>query len=87
MNRWTIQIDKKARAELLKIDKPLRLKLVELIDSLEYGNPRTKGKPLTGNKSGLWRYRVADYRVVCRIEDTALIIVLIKVAHRSKVYD
>ena len=49
-------------------------------------DPRSTGKALAGNLAGLWRYRVGDYRIVCDIEDEVLLILVIDVAHRSKVY-
>ncbi len=44
------------------------------------------GKGLTENKSGLWRYRVGDYRIVADIEDDVLLILVVDVDHRSRVY-
>lgn len=49
-------------------------------------DPRSRGKALTGNLTGLWRYRVGDYRVVCDIEDGRLVIVVVDLGHRSRVY-
>lgn len=87
MTRWTIVVDKKAQAELRKLDKPVRLKIVEFIDSLETGDPRGKGHGLTANWSGLWRYRFSDWRILARIEDRTVTITIVKVGHRSTVYD
>lgn len=50
-------------------------------------NPRRFGKPLTGDKAGLWRYRVGDYRMVCRIEETRLVVFAVTVGHQKEVYD
>ena len=41
---------------------------------------------MTENKSDLWRYRVGDYRIVADIEDDVLVILVVDVDHRSKVY-
>ena len=49
-------------------------------------NPRSRGKALTSNLSGLWRYRIGDYRILCRINDDRLIITVIEIGHRSTVY-
>jgi mRNA interferase RelE/StbE len=49
-------------------------------------NPRLFGKGLQGDKQGLWRYRVGDYRVICQILDDELVILVIKTAHRKNVY-
>ena len=50
-------------------------------------NPAAFGKPLRGSKHGLWRYRVQDYRLVCRLEKSVLIVVVVTVGHRSTVYE
>ena len=49
-------------------------------------NPRQWGKALTGTYTGLWRYRVGDYRLVCRLEDARLVVLVVKVAKRDTVY-
>ena len=49
-------------------------------------NPRIHGKGLTANKSGQWRYRVGDYRILAEIRDNELVLVLVKVGHRSRIY-
>ena len=42
-------------------------------------NPRAHGKGLTANKSGQWRYRIGDYRLLCLIQDQELIILVLTV--------
>lgn len=49
-------------------------------------NPRDKGKALTGNFKGLWRYRIGNYRLICEIKDDELILICIAVGHRKDVY-
>ena len=49
-------------------------------------NPRTHGKGLTANKSGQWRYRIGDYRLLCLIQDQELIILALNVGHRRDIY-
>ncbi len=39
-----------------------------------------------GNLSEFWKYRVGDYRLICRIQDEKLIVVVVKVGHRREVY-
>jgi mRNA interferase RelE/StbE len=50
----------------------------------ETENPRQRGKGMTANKSGLWRYRIGDYRLVCDIQDGELLVLVLQVAHRSE---
>lgn len=41
---------------------------------------------LVSNLSGLWRYRVRDYRIICKLEQDRLVVLVVAVGHRSKVY-
>lgn len=49
-------------------------------------NPRIHGKGLTANRSGQWRYRIGDYRLICQIEDNELIILALTVGHQREIY-
>ena len=49
-------------------------------------DPRAHGKGLTANKSGQWRYRIGDYRLLCLIQDQELIILALTVGHRRDIY-
>ena len=49
-------------------------------------NPRIKGKALTGDLKGLWRYRVEDYRILAEIQDDKIVILIFDIGHRSKIY-
>lgn len=50
-------------------------------------DPRQHGKGLTANRSGQWRYRIGDYRLICEINDNMLVILALSVGHRRDVYD
>ena len=50
-------------------------------------NPRVHGKGLTANRSGQWRYRIGDYRLICLIQDRELIILALTIGHRRDVYE
>mgnify|MGYP000322179905 CR=1 FL=1 len=50
-------------------------------------NPRQHGRGLTANRSGQWRYRIGDYRLLCLIEDEELVILALSIGHRREVYD
>ncbi len=49
-------------------------------------DPRSRGKALTSNLVGLWRYRVGDYRVICDINDRELLILALDIGHRREIY-
>jgi mRNA interferase RelE/StbE len=50
-------------------------------------DPRQRGKALSGNRAGFWRWRFGDYRVIAQLEDRKLVIVVVAVGHRREVYD
>lgn len=50
-------------------------------------NPEQFGQPLRGSRHGLWRYRVRNFRILCRFEKKILIVVVVSVGHRSTTYD
>ena len=49
-------------------------------------DPRIHGKGLSSNRSGQWRYRIGDYRLICSIEDDRLVILALSIGHRSEIY-
>lgn len=85
---WTLQFSKKANHQLSKLDGGVRRVilswLLKNVDGCE--DPRVHGKGLTGNRSGVWRYRVGDYRILCEIKDEELIVLAVEIGHRSLVY-
>lgn len=57
--------------------------LLKYVDGCD--DPRAHGKGLTANKSGEWRYRVGDYRILCEIRDQDLVVLAIEIGHRREV--
>ena len=84
---WTIEFGRKADKQLDKLnprDAALIIKLLDEVALLD--DPRQRGHGLTGDLTGLWRYRVGDWRVVVRIENGRVVILVIEIGHRGKVY-
>ncbi len=85
---WNIEFGKKA----LKSFKALGFDAQECILTYIYerlapiDNPKTLGKALIGKLKGLWRYRVGDYRIVCRLEKETITIFVIDIGHRKEIY-
>lgn len=81
--QWRIELEVIAERSINKLDKPSREHIRAFLkDILMQDNPRIKGKALQGNLKGLWRYRVGDYRIICRIKDSELIILVVELGHR-----
>lgn len=84
---WTIEVSERALRSLRKMDKQIARRVRdELLEIAKLEDPRSRGKALTGNLAGVWRYRIGDYRILCDIEDGRLVILVIDVAHRREVY-
>lgn len=84
---WNLRFSQPADKSLRKLDKSDSSRIIrelELISTLD--NPLTKGHALKGNFRGLWSYRIGDYRAVCLIKHDKLIILVIDIDHRSRVY-
>lgn len=85
---WRIELTDEAVKQLKKIGhtdaKRIRDYLRERIQPLE--DPRQLGKPLVGQLGELWRFRVGSYRIIANIEDDEIRILVVRIAHRSKVY-
>jgi mRNA interferase RelE/StbE len=86
---WAYRIEETARDDLRRLGPSVAAQVREYLETRIKGaaNPEQFGKPLRGSKHGLWRYRVRDYRLVCRLEKKVLIVVVVAVGHRTTVYD
>ena len=85
---WQIEFSRKAEKELSSLDKPQALRILNDLEELtDLDDPRRRGKALVADLSGLWRYRVGAWRILCRIEDSRLLVLVVKLGHRSSVYD
>ncbi|AEX45428.1 type II toxin-antitoxin system RelE family toxin [Corynebacterium diphtheriae] len=85
---WEISFSPRAVKSFKKLDtgEQRRVsKFLREVGALE--DPRLRGKALTANKSGLWRWRVGDYRIIADIVDARVVVVVVDVGHRSKAYD
>lgn len=85
---WSVEITDFAERQLRKLEPPVRRRILDYLDERIEGckNPRHFGEPLKGGRTGLWRYRVGDYRVICQIRDDALVVLALAVGHRREVY-
>lgn len=85
---WKVNVSKSAEKELKKLGHSSVLKIVKYFRAIEsWENPKQHGKGLKGNLKQYWRYRVGNYRIICEIKDGELIVLALKVGHRSDVYD
>lgn len=85
---YSIETTARFDREFRKLDRYTQRMLKGWIDKnlVNTDNPRRHGKGLTANRTGQWRYRIGDYRLICQIDDGKLVILALSVGHRSEVY-
>ena len=83
-----VKIDERALKEIARIDRESQKRIMsflkERIEPAE--SVHMHGKPLAGTMSGLWRYRVGNYRLICLADETKKEITVLKVGHRKEIY-
>jgi mRNA interferase RelE/StbE len=86
---WNVEFLDTAKRQLRKIDKTWQTAILDYLEDeiAPLQDPRSRGKALVGDKRGLWRYRVGDYRILCEIRDTELVITAVAIGHRREVSD
>ena len=84
LKKYSIKYTKEAKKKIEKLDKSIRLVIKKAIESLS-SNPY-KGKPLSYELAGLYSLRTSDYRIIYRIKEKQLIIIVVTVGHRREIY-
>ena len=84
--KYKVVFTDRAKKQLKKIDKHISSLIIgwleKNIDGCE--NPRLHGKGLVENKSGQWRYRIGDYRVICEIQEEEIVVLVLEIGHRRE---
>jgi mRNA interferase RelE/StbE len=85
---WTAEFQRSAAQQLRALGRPIQQRVLTYFRTrvLTSDDPRQQGKALTGDKGGLWRYRIADYRAICKLEDERLVVLVLELGHRREVY-
>jgi mRNA interferase RelE/StbE len=85
---WSVEFTLTAEKQLEKLDKKWQSLILDYLedDIATLDDPRSRGKALVGDKKGFWRYRIGDYRALCKIEDDHMIIIAVALGHRKNIY-
>ena len=85
---WKVEFEKSAKKELKSLDNAAQIKILRYLRKRIATNkdPRRFGDPLGKDLAGLWKYRIGDYRVVCDIQDEKILVLVLRVGHRRKIY-
>ncbi|MBO4216701.1 MAG: type II toxin-antitoxin system RelE/ParE family toxin [Clostridia bacterium] len=86
--RYKVNVTPRFEREFSKLDRYTMHMLKAWIEKNLVGceDPRAHGKALKGDRRGEWRYRIGDYRLICRIYDGELVILALSVGHRRDIY-
>jgi mRNA interferase RelE/StbE len=85
---WRVEFHRAAVSDLRKLGPDGERRVLRYLREriASSNDPRRFGHALTGDRKGLWRYRVRDYRIVASIEDDHLVVLVVTVGHRRQVY-
>jgi mRNA interferase RelE/StbE len=86
---WQIELDRAAVRDLKKLDRPTAQRILAFLRDrvAALDDPRSIGEALRGSRLGeFWKYRVGDYRVIARIEDAAVRVLVVRIGNRRDVY-
>jgi len=86
---WKIEFERAAAREFKKLAPEAQYLIRHFLTDrlLIQEHPRKLGKSLKGRLHQLWRYRVGNHRIVCQIQDSELIILIVRVADRARIYE
>jgi mRNA interferase RelE/StbE len=83
---WTIEYDEGAVKDVKKLDPQIQREILNYMERhiAKADDPRTFGKPLRHSKFGLWRYRLRDFRIICQLQETKLVVLVVSVGHPTR---
>ena len=86
-SRWSVETTDQFDRDYKKLDRAVQRRVMAYLEEVgTLDDPRQRGKALTANHAGVWRYRVGDYRVLAQIIDRTLTVLALRVGHRRDVY-
>lgn len=86
---WLVELDPATVRDLGRLDKQVARRILSFLYErvARLDDPRSIGQALQGSKFGeFWKYRVGDWRIICKIEDERVTVLVLRIGHRSKVY-
>jgi mRNA interferase RelE/StbE len=86
---YNVELSESAARELGKLDASEAKRILKFLHQrvAKLDDPRSIGEALHGSRLGeFWKYRVGGYRLICKIEDDRLIVLVLRVGHRKEIY-
>ena len=86
-SKWKVETTDQFDQEFKKLDRSVQRRVLTYLRDVEgLDDPRQRGKGLTANHAGVWRYRVGDYRILAQLIDNTMTVLTLGVGHRRDVY-
>jgi len=86
---WKVELSAEADRQLSKLDAPQAQRILKFLYErvARLDDPRSIGQALHGSRLGeFWKYRVGDYRLICKLEDNRLVVLVLRLGHRREIY-
>jgi mRNA interferase RelE/StbE len=85
---WRVEITRTAEKQITRLGRKVQESVWNFLMQRvkPSSDPRQWGKALQGEKRGLWRYRVGDYRLICDIQDERITVLVLELGHRKDIY-
>jgi mRNA interferase RelE/StbE len=88
VTQWSIETSAEFDKALRKVDHTVVRRVLAFLDDLaRLDDPRSRGKSLSGDLAAFWRFRIGDYRLLAELKDEKLVVVAVRLGHRSNIYD
>ena len=86
---WRVEVSVEVDRALGKLDAQHTKRILKFLHErvAKLDDPSSIGKALRGSRLGeFWKYRVGDYRLICKIEDDRMLVLVLRVGHRKEIY-
>jgi mRNA interferase RelE/StbE len=86
---WKVELSATAERELTKLDPQHSKRILRFLQErvAKLDDPRSLGKAVQGSRLGeFWKYRPGDYRLICKIEDERLLVLVLRIGHRKEIH-
>jgi mRNA interferase RelE/StbE len=82
---YRVVLRRSATRELAGLPQPVRGRVTRALAALA-AQPRPPGAKLLSGPDRIWRIRVGDYRILYRVDDDRVVVVVVRIRHRSIAY-
>lgn len=85
---WKTEISNTAKKQLKKLDHQVQKNILDYLEKriATDKDPKRYGDPLKRSLAGLWKYRIENHRIICDIQEEKVVVLVLRVGHRRKVY-